>query len=87
MWLRREILRRYAMDIFIQLVGSAVVEVYTWDPVFGTELHNYTVCPPIIDTSFLHGIGHRPYRLLNGDNWITAVQRVGLEKTRALFVD
>lgn len=86
MRLRGEILRRYGMDIFSQLVGSTHVEVFKRDWVLGDEMLRYLIRPPVVNIANIGAIGRPPYELLFGTKWLTAVKEVGLEKTRVLFV-
>lgn len=87
--IRESLLKRYAMDIFTQLIGSADVEIieHTLEV---DETRSQFLCPPVIRTSS-YGItsvlGRPPYRIFSGGNWVEAAKQIGLPAVRAIFIE
>jgi len=60
---RDEVIKRYAMDIFTQLIGSARVLVYEHDPVLHDNIYPYLLRPPIIELSHFDQIGRYQHKV------------------------
>jgi hypothetical protein len=84
--IRDEIIRHYALDIFTQLVGTANVEIFDPDPVLGDEIYPYHLQPPVIPIPDFSYIGHPPYPILSGSNWVSEAKKFGLEFMRVIFI-
>lgn len=83
---RDEVVKKYAMDPFTQLVGSMSIIVYEHDPVLHDEVTPYSLIPPVVCVDRLDAIGKPLYQLLIGADWVESARVAGLNETRVIFV-
>ncbi len=83
---REDIIKSYAFDPFTQIGGSLRVNVHEHDPVLHDEIHPYHLIQPTVLLNHLSNIGHPPYTLLFGEEWVKDAREVGLGQVRVIFV-